>query len=435
MRGLFYVVSFLIFLRPAWAVPEIQHWQTSSGTEVYFIEAPELPMVDIGVVFDAGSTRDGKQWGIAEFTNGLLLEGSGKRDSDAISEYFENLGAQLSNSTSTDMSTVQLRSLTDDAIFNPALEGFAQVLAQPQFNEDAFQRLRQQVFVNLKLKAQSPHEIASAAFLKAVYQDHPYGHDASGTKETVGALTPAAVRTFYEKYYVSANAKITMIGAISRDKATEVAEFLSSKLPKGHAAPALVAVPKTPAPQTIHIEYPSAQTHVYIGQVGTDRYNADYLNLYVANMILGGGGLTSLLSQELREKRGLSYSTSSYFIPQKYNGYFVANVQTKNDQAALAIELINKEIRSYLEQGATDIMFDETKQGIMDKFPLRIKDNKSLLGYLMVIANHNLPLDYISTFNQRVDKIDKVMIKAALKRHLNPDHLITVTVGQTVTKK
>ncbi|MCW8928370.1 MAG: insulinase family protein, partial [Gammaproteobacteria bacterium] len=158
----------------ALAVPEIQHWRTDNGARVYFVEAPELPMVDIRVVFDAGAARDGDLPGLAMLTNGMLEEGAGGLDADTIARRFASLGARFSASSHRDMATAGLRTLTKPELLQPAMETFTLLLSQPDFPRDALERVRKQMLTGLQHEEQQPDEIASKAFYRALYGDHPY---------------------------------------------------------------------------------------------------------------------------------------------------------------------------------------------------------------------------------------------------------------------
>ncbi|MEK8016358.1 MAG: insulinase family protein, partial [Candidatus Parabeggiatoa sp.] len=158
----------------AFAIPTIQHWQTDNGTRVYFVPAPDLPMVDIEIVFDAGSARDGEQSGLAMLTNDLLSEGAAGHSADQIAEHFDNLGAKLGNSVGNDMANVSLRTLSEAELLQPAVKMLALLLAKPDFEATAFERIKQQTLIGLKYQEQQPSSLAKKAFYQNVFGKHPY---------------------------------------------------------------------------------------------------------------------------------------------------------------------------------------------------------------------------------------------------------------------
>ncbi len=411
------------------AIPTIQHWETNNGAQVYYVPAPDLPMVDIQVVFDAGSARDGNKSGLATLTNGLLNEGAGGHSADQIAEHFDNLGAEISNSVDSDMATFSLRSLTEPEILEPALEMFSVILTNPDFEQIPFQRVQQQMLANLQSQQQSPSDIATRAFYKAIYGTHPYANLSSGTTASVTKLSRKDVKAFHSRYYVAKNALIAIVGAVNRKTAEALANKLVNQLPTGKHAPNLPPVAPLEIAKSVNINHPSTQTHILMGQPGIARGDKDYFTLYLGNYILGGSGLVSLLAEEVREKRGLAYSTYSYFSPKRVAGPFIASLKTRNEKVQEALKILEKTIRDYIETGPSEAALKKAKQGITGSFPLKIKNNSAILGYLAVIGFYQLPLDYLNQFNSKIEAITLEMIKYAFKRRLNPDKFVIISVG------
>jgi len=430
-------LSFLCmnFCNVATAIPTIQHWETANGARVYFVPAPDLPMVDVSVVFDAGSARDGKKFGLANLTNALLNEGANGLSADQIAEKFANLGAQFSASITRDMASVDLRSLSDSELLQPALDLFATVLAKPDFTAEPFERIRQQTLVGLKYQQQKPGSIASKAFYKAIFGDHPYAVDTNGTTETVTALTQADIKTFHQHYYVAKNAIIAIVGALDRKQAEQLATTVTAQLETGQAAPNLPTVSPLESAKNISIHHPSTQTHILMGQVGMARHDTDYFTLYLGNHILGGSGLVSRLSNEVREERGLSYGIYSYFSPLQVAGPFVLNMQTRNEQKAEALTVVRNTLKDFVENSVTEAELIAAKKDITGGFPLKIKSNSNIISYLAVIGFYQLPLDHLHRFNAKIEAVTVDMIKDTFKRRLFLDKMLTVTVGDDAEEK
>lgn len=427
--GALALLAILFIIPLAEANPDIQHWQTGNGARVYYVQAPELPMVDIRVVFDAGSARDGKLPGLAMLTSGMLEEGAGTLDADAIAERFDSLGANFSASSQRDMASASLRSLTDQSLLEPALQTFALLLSQPTFPADALERVRRQMLTGLQSEEQDPGDIAERAFFKALYGTHPYASPPSGTLESVRAMTRQGVLAFYQRYYVGRNAVVAIVGAVTRDEAEHLAETAVGQLPEGQAAPALPAVQALTGDKQLHIDHPSTQTHVLMGEPGLRRGDADYFPLYVGNHILGGSGLVSRISDEVREKRGLSYSSYSYFLPMNVEGPFTLGLQTRNDKADEALRVLRQTLIQFVEEGPTEEELLAAKKNITGGFPLKVDSNSDILGYIAMIGFYGLPLGYLDTFNSRIEAVTSSQIRDAFTRRVHPERMITVTVG------
>lgn len=435
IKSLVTAIFLSIFLTSAYASPSIQQWETSNGVKTLFASAPELPMIDIAITFDAGSGRDGDLPGVAQLTHSLLNSGTGKLDADAIAEEFENVGAQYSSSVNLDRSSVSLRSLTDENLLQPALTMFVAVLTQPSFPEKDFLRLKKQALISLKDSEQRPANIASKAFYKAIYGEHPYSRPSLGNQDSINAIELSNIKEFQQQYLVSENALITIVGDVEANQAKSIAEQISSKLPSGKK-PTTIAEPKPNlSSEDIFIPYPSQQAHVYLGQLGIQRGHADYFSLYTGNHVLGGGGFTSRLVKEVRVERGLSYSVYSYFFPLQTNGPFILGLQTRTDQAQQAANVSTETIEKFLAEGPTEEELSLAKNNIIGGFPLRIDSNLDILGYLSLIGYYDLPLDYLDTFVDKIAAVTEDDINAAFKKHLQPKNIIKIIVGGAEEKQ
>ncbi len=413
----------------ALAGPNIQSWETANGARVLFVAAPEIPMLDLRVVFDAGSARDGGKPGLARLTAALVSEGAGEWNADQIAERVDGVGAELGASSLRDMAWVSMRSLTEPRALDTVIDTMASVVGEPSFANRDFERQRERMKVGLKLGEQSPDKVGQKAFYAAVFGDHPYAPHPGGTAESLQTIDREDVRAFHRRYYVARNAVVAMVGAVSREQAEAVAERVTARLASGEAAPALPGVTSLGQTSLRRIEFPSSQSHLFVGQPGIRRGDPDYFPLYVGNHILGGSGLISLLSEEIREKRGLSYSVYSHFVPMRGRGPFMVGLQTRNENAETALEVLNTTLRGFVERGPDADQLEAAKQNLVGGFPLRIDSNGKIVQYLAMIGFYDLSLDYLDTFVTQVQAVSAEQVRDAFRRRLSLDRLVTVIVG------
>lgn len=411
------------------AGPKIQHWQTANGARVYYVQAPELPIIDVRVVFDAGSARDAAKPGLASLTSSLLDEGTPTQNADQLAETFEGVGAQYGASSLRDMAVTSIRSLTEKKAMSTALEAFAAVLATPTFPEKSYERNRKAMLLGLQRQKAAPGKIAGKAYYKAVYGGHAYASHSGGTEESLKAMKLDDVKAFYKQYYVANNAVLAIVGDVSRKQAEAIAEQLTTKLGTGKRASAIEKVAELKKASTQRITHESQQTHILVGQPGMRRGDADYITLYVGNHILGGSGLVSRISDVIREQRGLAYSAYSYFSPMRENGPFTMGLQTKNAKADEALKLLGETLRDYINKGPTEKELKRSRQNITGGWALRVDSNKKITEYVAMIGFYGLPLDYLDTFTGKVEAVTIEGIKDAFKRRIHPDKLVTVMVG------
>jgi zinc protease len=423
--------ALLAISQSANAAAKIEHWQSKQGSPVYYVHTEGLPMVDIQLVFDAGSARDHEKFGLASLTAGLLDTGAGSWNADDIAQRFESVGAKFSAGSSIDMATVSLRTLTDKPLFDKALDTMQVILAKPTFKEADFKREKNLTLAGLKQQEESPGALASIAFYNSLYGNHPYAHPDSGVIKTVTALKSADLRHFYQHYYVAANAMIVIVGDLSKEQAELAADTLLSGLPVGEKPEPLPEVTMPITANLQHTQFPSTQTHVLVGLPGTYRKDPDYFDLYVGNHILGGSGLVSKLFNDIREKRGLVYGVSSAFVPMKKPGPFLISLQTRNDQTTEALQVLNKTLADYIAQGPSEAELIAAKKNITGGFAMRFDTNKKLASYVAMIGFYDMPIDYLDTFQAKVDAVTVASIADALKRHVNLALLQTITVGKS----
>ncbi len=414
----------------AGASPKIQHWTLANGARVYFVETHEIPILQVRAVFDAGSSRDpADKAGLARLTSAMLAEGTDTLNANDIADQFEALGAEYGAGVDRDMATVDLRSLSDTSLLDPALGLLAKLLATPTFPALSLERQRAQALVALQKDLQSPGAIAEKAFYHELYSGHPYAHDPLGEEASLQTVTRDDLVSLHRRYYVGANAWLVIVGDASKRQARHIAQRVVGQLPAGLAAVPLPPVLALDASRQKTIAFPATQTHLYMGQPGMRRGDPDYFPLYVGNYILGGGGFVSRLMDEVREKRGLSYSVYSYFLPLRMPGPFLIGLQTKNAQRDEALKIVRQVLLDFVVNGPNDSEIEAAKKNITGGFPLRLDSNSKIADNLAVIGFYGLPLSYLDDFIPRVEAVTADQIRSAFRRRIRPDQMVTVIVG------
>lgn len=409
----------------------LEKWQTTNGVRVVFYPAKEVPMLDVSLAFAAGSSYDGKYYGLSALTSYMLNQGNAGQSATTIAETLADTGAQCSIENSRDMVILNLRTLVRHDALTQASKTFAQIISHPDFPDEAFIRGKKQLLMAIEQSHESPEEVADLAFFQALYQQHPYAHPINGTADTLNAITKKQVIDFYRQYYVSPNAILVLVGDISSNVAHQLAEQFTRDLPHGTpATPIVHATPLTQATQ-INTQFPSSQTMIRLGQMGIDHNNPYYFPLMVGNYILGGGSLVSRLAIEVREKRGLTYGIGSQFAPMPGEGPFLISLATHNQQTKQALDIIQKILHSYVNEGPSEQELYAAKQYLTGSFPLSLASNHSIATVLLRMAFYHLPDDYLDTYIARINAVTQNEIKHAFKQQINPDKLLLVTVGQS----
>ena len=420
------------------AALKIQHWTLANGARVFFVENHSLPVLDVSVEFDAGARRDpdGKA-GAAALTTAMLARGLREAqlpdggiepamNEAEISDAFADIAAQRSGGAGEDRAGLALRTLSSHAERDTAVALLSRLLAQPSFPENFLVRDKARRISAIKESLTKPESIASKAFWRLTYPNHPYGK--AETVESVESITREDLLAFHAAHYVANRAVIAMIGDISREQANAIAQQLTARLPQGAPLPELPAV--TP-PQGAEewVAHPATQSHIMIGAPALVRGDPDFFPLTVGNYILGGGGFVSRLTHEVREKRGLAYSAYSYFNPLMQPGPFQIGLQTQKEQTDEALKVVNDTLTDFLRKGPTEKEVQAAKDNLIGGFALRIDNNRKILDNIAAIGFYNLPLNYLDTWTDNVAKVTAQDIKAAFNRKIEPNKQVTVVVG------
>lgn len=427
MKRLLTAACLLLLAESVLAGVKIEQWTTRNGTRVQFVESRALPMLDIQVDFAAGSMFDpaGKS-GLAALTRGLLDHGAGKLDETAIAEQLADIGASLGGSADNDRASVSVRTLSAPDKRDLALAILRAVIQSPRFEPAILEREKARTIASIKEAMTRPDSIAGKAFWAALYPEHPYGREA--TPETVGKIGRSDLVAFHARYYVANNARITLVGDLSRSDAEKLADALSDGLARGEAA-ALPAAPQVAKGRSVEIAHPASQAHVYLGLPAIERGNPDFFPLLVGNYTLGGGGFVSRLMKEIRDKRGYAYSVYSYFAPLRQTGPFQIGLQTKRSQAKEALKVAREILEEFVASGPSAEELAAAKANLTGSFPLRLDSNKKILDNVAAIGFYGLPADYLDRYQEKIGAVTVDDIKQAFARSIVADRLVTVTVA------
>jgi zinc protease len=271
----------------------------------------------------------------------------GKKDEAFLSDKISDLGAVFTASVSNELTSIRIKSLSKKVILDDVINLSAQMIANPSFDQKVLSREKSLEISGLLESQTRPEYLMSEQFTKMLYQGNPLGSIASVAE--LKKIEVEDLRKFHQTYYRAKNTNVVIVGDVSSQDAVQIANRLTQKLPKGAnvdlTIPAFKALPiKLTKDREVYISHPSSQAHIQMGIDSVPRNHPDYFPLLVGNYILGGGGFVSRLMNEIREKRGLAYSVSSYFLPSKYMGFFSASMQTKKDQSEKSVELLNQTI-------------------------------------------------------------------------------------------
>lgn len=434
MKKLFFAAILTAMLgHVAVAEPEIQEMNIR-GVQVWLVENHQIPMVSVEVAFRAGAAFDpeGKA-GLAALTAGLLNEGSVAFSAAAYKDKLQNMGSAITITADPLNITAGMVSLSENVAETFALLG--KTLAEPRFSAADFTRVQQATLAALKSENESPQAVAERVFLTGLFPDHPYGHPVAGSLREVMTLSLDDIRAFRSAYITKRNMVVSVVGDINKTELRRLVSRYLLDIPTGEQRFEVANAPADNGLVMAKRHLPVPQSSILMGHKSISRDHPDYFAAFVMNYILGGGGFSSRLMEEIREKRGLTYGIYSYFNPLPKAGYFAVSVQTKNADVDTTIKLVKQEISRLQQQGVTDAEYTGAMDYLIGSFPLRLDSNQKILGYLTVMQMENLGKDYLKNWADNIRKVSKEDIQRVAKELLQPNNMVIAVVGGAVDKE
>ncbi|WP_376877762.1 M16 family metallopeptidase [Albirhodobacter sp. R86504] len=407
---------------------EIQSVTSPGGITAWLVENHEIPFTALELRFKGGASLDdeGKR-GATNLMMATLEEGSGDMDSRTFAKAAESLAAQFSFDTGNDSVAISAQMLTENR--DEAVALLRRALIEPSFPQDAVDRVRGQVRSILQSDATDPNAIASETFAKLAFGDHPYGSTLNGTEESLNALTREDLIAAKARVLAKDRLYVAAVGDITPEALGVMLDDLLGALPDTGAPMPEEASLGLTGGVTI-VPYDSPQSVVIFGQEGIDIDDPEFFAAYVANQILGDGGFSSRLMDEVREKRGLTYGISSYLVPRDFAATWQGSFASANEKVAQAVEVIRDQWAKMAEGGVTEQELTEAKTYLTGAYPLRFDGNGNIAGILVGMQMDGYPIDYPAGRNAKIEAVTAEDVAAVSKRLLNKDALRFVIVGQ-----
>jgi zinc protease len=426
IRAVFAAV--LALALPAQAEIPIKEITSPGGITAWLVEDHNIPFMALEIQFRGGTSLEASdKRGVVNLMAATLEEGAGEMDSRAFAEARDALAASFRFDAGTDSVGVSAQFLTENRV--QAIELLREALVNPRFDQDAVDRVREQVLSNLRSNEKDPGTIAAERFDLLAFGDHPYATTGDGTVETVTALTRDDVVAAHKAALARDRIFVAAAGDISADELGRLLDRLLGDLP-ATGAPQPQDAPWLLPPGITVEDFPSPQSTVFFGQIGIPRDDPDFFPAFVLNEILGGGRFTARLMTEVREKRGLTYGIGTYIVNMDHADMILGQFSTSNDKTAEAIEVVKAEWGRIGQEGVSPEELEATKTYLTGSYPLRFDGNGPIARILVGMQMDGMPIDYVTTRNAKVEAVTMDDIKRVATRLFTPDALHFVVVGQ-----
>ncbi len=419
----------LLQAAPAAAAVEVERVVSPGGVEAWLVQDPTAPLISVSVAFRGGSALDpaGKE-GLAEMVSGLLDEGAGDLDSPAFQRRIADLALDFGFEASLDSFGGSLRTLTKHR--EEAFDLLGLALTAPRFDTAAVERIRGQLLAMIARDANDPDAIADRIWWRVTYPDHPYGRPSGGTSASIRAITVADLKGFVAQRIARDNLLVAVVGDIDAATLAPLLDRAFGKLP-ARSAPVTIPAAAIASPGAVVVaERDMPQSVVMFGHAGIERHDPDFYAAYVMNYVLGGGGFSSRLTEEVREKRGLAYSIGTYLVALDHAALIQGSVGTQNARVAETLDIVRQEWARMRDDGPTQQELDDAKTYLIGSYPLRMTSTGSLARVLTAIQIEGFPIDYMEHRNAYIEAVTLEDAKRVARRLLDPKALTVVVVGK-----
>ena len=433
IRVLWQAAVLMLMAWPVRAEIAIQQVTSPGGIKAWLVEEHGIPFTALDIRFQGGTSLDlpGKR-GAVNLMTALIEEGAGTLDSQGFAKARDALAAEYHFSADQDGVGVAARFLSENR--DQAVDLLHLALTQPRFDADAVERVRGQVLSGLASDAKDPESIAGNILRLRAYGDHPYGTVGDGTLASVKALTRADIVAAFKGSVARDRIYVAAAGDITATQLGVMLDKLLGDLPQaGLPQPGRVEIKVTAG--VVQQGFPGPQSSISFYQGGIRFDDPDYFAATILNEILGGGGFSSRLMDEVREKRGLTYGIGTSLAAFDHAEMLTGSLSTANDKAAEAIQVIRDVWADVAQNGVTQKELDDTKTFMTGAYPLRFDGNGTIASILVGMQILGLPKEYPATRNARVVAVTLADVKRVAARLLTPGSLTFVVVGDAVGVK
>jgi zinc protease len=425
-------LTFTVFIASPASAMKIQDVTSKGGIKAWLVEEHAVPLLAMRFSFDGGNAQDptGRE-GVANFLTGMMDEGAGDLDAVKFQSRMEEIAMRMSFEDGRDQLFGSFETLTENR--QAAIDLLRLVINKPRFDKDAVDRVRTQLMAGLAYAAKNPDKVVDKAWSASAFPGHPYGRSPSGSEESLKAITGADLEAYRRKTFAKDTLKIVVVGDITAAQLGEMLDTVFGELPAKADLMPVAKVEMKPAEKLQVIEMNVPQSVARFGSPGVGRKEKEFMAAFVLNHILGGGGFSSRLMEEVREKRGLAYSVYSYIQPFTNASVFAGGVATKNEEVGQSLDVIKAELARLAKDGPTQVELDNAKSYLTGSFALRFDTNAKIANQLLYFLGEDLGLDYVDRRNAEVDAVSLDQVKAVAKRLFKPEDLFITIVGKPKT--
>ncbi|OAI42411.1 hypothetical protein AYO42_02575 [Rhizomicrobium sp. SCGC AG-212-E05] len=427
IRRAFSAFAFLLLAAYPARAATIENIDLGKTATVWFAEDHTVPIISFNISMPAGSAYDpaGKP-GLASFAASMMDEGAGDLSSKAFHEAIANRAIGFSARAERDHLVISITTLKENV--PEAMRLLQMALTKPRFEADALARVRTQIIQSLQQDQVEPPRVAGRAFASAFFGAHPYGHSTMGDIKSVSSITAADLKTFARRHWVTNGLKVAVAGDITKTALTKLLADTFRPV-SNHPAPALPNIGRLGRPGVHVVPLPVPQATAIFGLPGIMRHDPDFIPGYVANYILGGGGFSSRMTNEVRVKRGLTYGVSTSLTAYSKASVMMGSVATRANAVRQTVQVVKDTMATFAKEGPTQQELDDAKTYLTGSFPMAFASNSGTAAQLGTFQRQNLDIGYVARRNSLIQAVTLADVRRVAKRIYDPAKLTVVIAG------
>ncbi len=403
--------------------------QLADGTPVYLAPSHEFPLVNFSITFKGGESLDPPDIpGLASITARMIREGgTTAKPAAELDETLDFLATEVSVVAGPTFTTATMNSLAIN--FEESLGLFVSMLSQPAFDQQRLDVSKARLIEAMKQRNDDASAILGREWRRMVFGvDHFEG--SQPTLSAVEAITRERLKEMKQRIFHPGNMIVAVSGDFEPDAMLAKIGQAFTGWEKGLPAADPVAPGVAITPGLYHVPKEIPQGKVLLGMRSIRRDDPDAIPLLLLNEILGAGGFTSRLMQQVRSNEGLAYSDRSALTPRvEYPGDFRAGFESKNATVALATKIVLDEIRKIRNEPVSQEELETAKQGLIETFPRQFESKPQMLRVFVNDEWTQRPKDYWKTYRGRVRAVTKEDLLRVARQHLDPDKMAILIVG------
>ncbi len=410
---------------PAHAL-EIKKVVSPKGIEAWLVENHALPIIALSAAWERPISPKIKTGAVAMMA-AMLDEGAADMNWENFRAKLEDRSINMRFDAGHDAVYGEMRTLSENK--DTAFRLLREAITRPRFDRAPIEKIRAQLLTLAAQRNQSLQSFAKTQWYRAAFGNHPYAFPVEGLAKDLRAISKKNLRHQHKKILTQKNLSIVAVGDITVDDLAQALDQIFGSLPKGEKIKKSKAKKIKWRARKIFIKHQSPQTAIYFGLPGLTRDDPDFIAYYVMNHVLGGGGLTSRLAVEAREKRGLVYSIGTSALALRAAGFILGAAATRNNRAQITQSLIIKILARFRKKGVSTKALADAKAYLIGSYGLNFDSSVAIARNLTYIKRHRLGIDYVEKRNALIMNVTQKDIARLTQKFLQPEKMIMMVVG------